>query len=626
MNKNFKSMTIWIVVCSFIFIIIQAMQVSSGNKAIPITFSKFLRNVDAGNVKSVSIKGNDITGKLKDSKRISTYNPNYQPLVDRLMASGVDINTAPPEDNTPFLHILFSWLPLLILGGIWFFMIRQVQGGGGRAMSFGRSKAKLMEKKGHITFKDVAGITEAKQDLTEIVDFLKDPGKFKRLGGKIPRGVLLVGSPGTGKTLLARAIAGEASAPFFSMSGSEFVEMFVGVGASRVRDLFEQGKKHAPCIIFIDEIDAVGRHRGIGLGGGNDEREQTLNQLLVEMDGFEENDGVIIIAATNRPDVLDPALLRPGRFDRQVVVPLPDLNGREEILKVHSSKVPLGNDVDLRVIARGTPGFSGADLSNLVNEGALLAARRGKVAVGMDELEDSKDKVMMGAERRSMMMSDDAKKLTAYHEAGHAIVGVYSEGADPIHKATIMPRGRALGMVMHLPTQDRVSKTRQELEADLAVSAGGRIAEEMIFGKEHITTGASSDIQQATKVARKMVIDWGMSNKLGFLSYASDNSRESYLGSNSGINDALSDDIKRLIDEEVKNLVDTAYKRASKILKDHKDELHALANALLERETLTGEEINKVIKGEALAEKKEKIEKPKARRKTKMPVEEGEEN
>ena len=622
-KKNVKNLTLWVIICSFIFLIIQAFQNVSMPKTENIAFSKFLKDVDDGRVQHVTMRGYEVFGRSKDSKDFYVHNPNYTPLVDRLMEHGVEIKTAPPEDNTPLLHILFSWLPLLILGGVWFFMMRQVQGGGGRAMNFGRSKAKLQEKKGAITFKDVAGISEAKQELTEVVDFLKDPGKFKRLGGKIPRGVLLVGSPGTGKTLLARAIAGEANAPFFSISGSEFVEMFVGVGASRVRDLFEQGKKNAPCIIFIDEIDAVGRHRGIGLGGGNDEREQTLNQLLVEMDGFEENDGVIIIAATNRPDVLDPALLRPGRFDRQVVVPVPDLNGREEILKVHTKKTPLGDNVDLRVIARGTPGFSGADLSNLVNEAALLAARRGKRVVGMEELEESKDKVMMGAERRSMIMSDEDKKLTAYHEAGHAIVGIYSEGSDPIHKATIMPRGRALGMVMRLPTEDQLSKTRQELEADLAVCAGGRIAEELIFGKTHVTTGASSDIEQATKIARKMIIEWGMSDKLGFLSYSSpDGEGESFLGRRISRNESLSNDVKLLIDEEIKKLVDTAYKKATKILKDHNKELHALATALLERETLSGEEIHKVINGEELEAKPVKVEeKPKTRRKTKMPTE-----
>lgn len=623
MNKNMKNLTLWIVVCTFVFIIIQAFQAMNSSKAQPIPFSTFLNKVDEGKVKSVDMRGYAITGRTDSRQQFVTYNPNYTSLIDKLMAKNVTVSAGPAEDNTTIWHLLFSWMPLIIFGAIWFFMMRQMQTGGGHAMTFGRSNAKVSAKKGKITFKDVAGITEAKQELSEVVEFLKDPGKFKRLGGKIPRGVLLVGSPGAGKTLLARAIAGEADVPFFNMSGSEFVEMFVGVGASRVRDLFEQGKKNAPCIIFIDEIDAVGRHRGIGLGGGNDEREQTLNQLLVEMDGFEENNGVIIIAATNRPDVLDPALLRPGRFDRQVVVPLPDLNGREEILRVHTRKTPLADNVDLKIIARGTPGFSGADLSNLVNEAALLAARRGKKSVNMTELEESKDKVMMGTERRSMMMSDEEKKLTAYHEAGHAIVGIYSEGSDPIHKATIMPRGRALGMVMRLPKQDKLSHTRVELEANLAVAAGGRIAEEIIFGKDKVTTGASSDIEQATKIARKMIIEWGMSDKLGFLSYAVGDNSGSFIGQSSDQNDALSDDIKMLIDKEIKSLMDKTYKNAQGIIKGHISELHLLAQALLDRETLTGDEITKVLNGEPLEQKidskgDEKLRK--IRRKTKMPT------
>lgn len=620
-KKDVKNLTLWIAVCCVIFIVVQAVQLSSRSSQIEqITFSSFLNNVRDGKVTAVELKGQEVIGRTSDSKLFSTYVPRYDGLVDDLISHNVHLTAVPVEDNTTIWHILLSWLPLIILGGVWFFVMRQAQVGGGRAMGFGRSKAKLMEKSGKITFKNVAGITEAKQELTEVVDFLKDPGKFKRLGGKIPRGVLLVGSPGTGKTLLARAIAGEACVPFFSISGSEFVEMFVGVGASRVRDLFEQGKKSAPCIIFIDEIDAVGRHRGIGLGGGNDEREQTLNQLLVEMDGFEENDGVIIIAATNRPDVLDPALLRPGRFDRQVVVPLPDLNGRTEILNVHTAKTPLNDDVDLKIIARGTPGFSGADLSNLINEAALLAARREKRTVSMAELEDAKDKVMMGAERRSMVMSDDEKKLTAYHEAGHAIVGIYCEGSDPIHKATIMPRGRALGMVMRLPTEDKLSQTRQELEANLSVAAGGRIAEELIFGKNRVTTGASSDIEQTSKIARKMIVEWGMSDKLGFLSYSDNNSKESFLGHTSGINTSLSNDLKLLIDEEVRALVDKTYKKAAKILKSHIDELHLLAGALLEHETLTGDEITRILNGESVSRKEKQNVPLKTRNKTKMPT------
>ncbi|GHT97515.1 hypothetical protein FACS1894126_1710 [Alphaproteobacteria bacterium] len=478
-------------------------------------------------------------------------------------------------------------------------------------MGFGKSKAKLLnEKATKVTFDDVAGIDEAKFELEEIVDFLKDPGKFRKLGGKIPRGVLLVGPPGTGKTLLARAIAGEANVPFFSISGSEFVEMFVGVGASRVRDMFEQGKKSAPCIIFIDEIDAVGRHRGFGFGGGNDEREQTLNQLLVEMDGFEENSGVIIISATNRPDVLDQALLRPGRFDRQVVVPAPDINGREKILRVHMKKVPLAADVDPLVLARGTPGFSGAELANLVNEAALLAARRERRVVSMNELEEAKDKVMMGAERRSMVMTEDEKKLTAYHEAGHAIVGINIPESDPIHKATIIPRGLALGMVMRLPVTDRISVSRIKLEADLSVCAGGRIAEELIFGKEKVTTGASSDIEQATRIANMMVVEWGMSDKLGFLSYNEE-----------GVNKKLSAATAKIIDDEVREIVDRTYKRAESILRNNMNALGLLAEGLLEHETLSGEDIRKIIDGEKI-QKHERIEIARNSTKLKMPTSE----
>ncbi len=538
----------------------------------------------------------------------------------KLLAKNVKVSAAPNNENSSLLQLFLSWLPLLIFGAIWFFALRQMQSGGNKALGFGKSKAKLLtEKNGKITFEDVAGIDEAKDELEEIVDFLKDPNKFRRLGGKIPRGVLLVGPPGTGKTLLARAIAGEANVPFFSISGSEFVEMFVGVGASRVRDMFDQGKKNAPCIIFIDEIDAVGRHRGFGLGGGNDEREQTLNQLLVEMDGFEENNGVIVISATNRPDVLDPALLRPGRFDRQVVVPAPDINGREKILRVHLKKVPLSTDVDPLVIARGTPGFSGADLANLVNEAALLAARKGKRVVGMDELEESKDKVMMGTERRSMVMTENERKLTAYHEAGHAIVALNIPESDPIHKATIIPRGRALGMVMRLPENDRISVSRVKLEADLSVAAGGRLAEEMIFGHDKVTTGASADIEQATRIARMMVLEWGMSDKLGFLSYAGDGAQEVFLGHSTTASKNLSYETAKVIDEEIRVIVDRTYARAQKILEANKDALELLAQGLLEHETLTGDEIKKIIGGQKLVKRKKETIIPTSK-KSKMPT------
>ncbi|MDR1333727.1 MAG: ATP-dependent zinc metalloprotease FtsH [Holosporaceae bacterium] len=618
MSKNYKNLSILVVVMCFVFLLFQAFN-SSRENITNVIYSNFLTDVDNGKVAAVVIRGSAIDGTTVDGRVFSTYSPNDPDLLKKLLDKNIQVMAGPHEERSTLLQLFLSWLPLLILGAIWFFALRQMQMGGNKAMGFGKSKARLLnEKTGKITFDDVAGIDEAKSELEEIVDFLKDPHKFRRLGGKIPKGVLLVGSPGTGKTLLARAIAGEAGVPFFSISGSEFVEMFVGVGASRVRDMFEQGKKSAPCIIFVDEIDAVGRHRGIGVGGGHEEREQTLNQLLVEMDGFEENCGVIIIAATNRPDVLDPALLRPGRFDRQVIVPIPDLNGRDKILRVHLKKLPLSPDVDPLVLARGTPGFSGADLANLVNEAALLAARRGKRIVCMDELDDAKDKVMMGAERRSMVMTEEEKKLTAYHEAGHAIVALNISESDPIHKATIIPRGRALGMVMRLPEQDRVSVSRVKLEADISVAAGGRIAEEMIFGHEKITAGAASDINQATKIAQWMVLECGMSEKLGFLSYAEDNSYESFLGHSTTTGKNISSSTAKTIDDEIRAIVDRNYERAKEILENNREELKLLAQGLLEHETLSGEDIKKIVEGQKL-EKQKKIGVVKVSHKSKMP-------
>ncbi len=524
--------------------------------------------------------------------------------MQRLTDKGVRV-IAKPEDSdvNPLLHYLLSWFPMLLLIGVWVFFMRQMQAGGGRAMGFGKSRARMLtEKQGRVTFDDVAGIDEAKGELQEIVEFLKDPQKFQRLGGKIPKGVLLVGPPGTGKTLLARAIAGEANVPFFTISGSDFVEMFVGVGASRVRDMFEQGKKNAPCIIFIDEIDAVGRHRGAGLGGGNDEREQTLNQMLVEMDGFESNEGVILIAATNRPDVLDPALLRPGRFDRQVVVPNPDVNGREKILRVHMRKVPLASDVDPKVIARGTPGFSGADLANLVNEAALLAARMGKRVVAMAEFEAAKDKVMMGTERRSLVMSEAEKRMTAYHEGGHALCAMHEPECDPVHKATIIPRGRALGLVMSLPEGDRYSKSKSKLLAELTMAMGGRAAEEIIFGPDKVSNGAAGDIKMATDQARRMITEWGMSDKLGMIAYG-DNSQEVFLGHSVTQNKNVSEATAREIDSEIKDIIDRAYAKARRLLTENVEELHRLARGLLEHETLTGDEIRTVLRGEPVIRK-----------------------
>ena len=595
---NVKNLIMWVIIVLLSVGLFNMFQdpnkISSQKDTLP--FSNFLNEVDAGRVVEVQIQGNNISGVLANGKNFKTYSPNYPELVEKLSSKGVSILAAPQEDKMPsLLGILLSWFPMLLLIGVWIFFMRQMQGGKGGAMGFGRSKAKLLnEAQGKVTFNDVAGVEEAKEEVEEIVEFLKDPKKFSRLGGKIPKGALLIGPPGTGKTLLAKAIAGEANVPFFSISGSDFVEMFVGVGASRVRDMFEQGKKHSPCIIFIDEIDAVGRSRGAGLGGGNDEREQTLNQLLVEMDGFDTNEGIILIAATNRPDVLDPALLRPGRFDRQVVVGNPDIIGREAILKVHIKKISTGPDVKLRTVARGTPGFSGADLANLINESALLAARKNKRVVTMSDIEEAKDKVMMGAERRSMVMSEDEKRLTAYHEGGHAIVALNEQASDPIHKATIIPRGRALGMVMRLPERDQLSVTREKMHADIAVAMGGRIAEEIIFGHDKVTSGASSDIDMVTKMAKNMVTKYGMSTELGTIAYG-ENEEEVFLGRSVTKQQNMSEETAKKIDAEVKKIVDKGYERARKVLTEKIDDLHKIAKALLIYETLSGDEIRDLI-------------------------------
>ena len=595
---NIKNLIMWVIIVLLsvgLFNMFQDPNKINSEKN-NLAFSNFLNEVEAGRVVEVQIQGNNINGMLADGSSFKTYSPNYPELVEKLSSNGVSIVASPQEDKMPsLLGILLSWFPMLLLIGVWIFFMRQMQGGKGGAMGFGRSKAKLLnEAQGKVTFNDVAGVEEAKEEVEEIVEFLKDPKKFSRLGGKIPKGALLIGPPGTGKTLLAKAIAGEANVPFFSISGSDFVEMFVGVGASRVRDMFEQGKKHSPCIIFIDEIDAVGRSRGAGLGGGNDEREQTLNQLLVEMDGFDTNEGIILIAATNRPDVLDPALLRPGRFDRQVVVGNPDIIGREQILKVHVKKINTGPDVKLRTIARGTPGFSGADLANLINESALLAARKNKRVVTMSDIEEAKDKVMMGAERRSMVMSEDEKKLTAYHEGGHAIVALNEEASDPIHKATIIPRGRALGMVMRLPERDQLSVTREKMHADIAVAMGGRIAEEIIFGHDKVTSGASSDIEMVTKMAKNMVTKYGMTTELGTIAYG-ENEEEVFLGRSVTKQQNMSEETAKKIDAEVKKIVDKGYERAKKVLNEKIDDLHKIAKALLIYETLSGDEIRDLI-------------------------------
>ncbi len=597
MNKN---LVLWIVIGFIVLVTLNMANEAQRRSAlgdVEISYSEFIDVAKAGRVEEVVIKGDNLQGKYKgDEGSFISKVPPAENIVERLEGTNVKIKAADPEPpKIRLVDIFFTVLPILLLIAFWFFIMRQMGGkGGGGAMGFGRSRAKMLNEDGgkKVTFVDVAGIDEAKQELEEIVDFLKDPQKFQRLGGKIPRGALLVGSPGTGKTLIARAVAGEAGVPFFTISGSDFVEMFVGVGASRVRDMFEQGKKNAPCIIFIDEIDAVGRHRGAGHGGGNDEREQTLNQLLVEMDGFEGNEGVIILAATNRPDVLDPALLRPGRFDRQINVPLPDVKGREAILNVHMKKVPLANNVDASVLARGTPGFSGAELANLINEAALMAARKNKRVVGMDDLEEAKDKVMMGAERRSMAMSEEEKKLTAYHEAGHALVTVNEPESDPIHKATIVPRGRALGMVMRLPEGDRYSYSLAKMKANLSVGMGGRVAEELIFGKEFVTNGASGDIQQVSSMARSMVVEWGLSDKVGMINYADD--PVSYKDRK------ISPETSALIESEVRRFVDEGYEKAKKILTENIDDLHIIAKALLEYELLSGDEIKALLRGEPI--------------------------
>ncbi|MGQ0665383.1 MAG: ATP-dependent zinc metalloprotease FtsH [Pseudomonadota bacterium] len=600
MNNFGKNLALWVIIGLVLIALFNLFQGSSSRGPMTsLAYSDFLAAVDRGQVTDVTIQGNTMRGHFNDGRGFSTYAPNDANVVTKLTSQNVRVSAAPIDESMhPLLSILASWFPFLVLIGVWIFFMRQMQSGGGRAMGFGKSRARLLtEKVGRVTFDDVAGIDEAKQELEEVVEFLRDPQKFQRLGGKIPKGVLLVGPPGTGKTLLARAIAGEANVPFFTISGSDFVEMFVGVGASRVRDMFDQGKKNAPCIIFIDEIDAVGRHRGAGLGGGNDEREQTLNQLLVEMDGFETNEGVILIAATNRPDVLDPALLRPGRFDRQVVVHNPDIVGREKILKVHMRKVPLAPDVDAKVIARGTPGFSGADLANLVNEAALLAARRGKRMVTMSELDDAKDKVMMGTERRSMVMTEKEKELTAYHEAGHALVGLFVPQHDPLHKVTIIPRGRALGLPMRLPERDRYGFSKLELESKLAMMFGGRVAEEIVFGPENVTTGAGNDIQQATAWARRMVTEFGMSDKLGPIRYSA-NEQEIFLGHSVTQTQNVSEATAQVIDEEIRRIIEAAETTARRILTEHLDDLRKVANALLEYETLTGEEVKALLRGE----------------------------
>ncbi len=599
MNDMAKNMLLWIIIAVVLMMVFRNFGVEGYSSK--VDYSQFLTDVKTGKVESLVFDGSSLSGKYTDGENFVTYSPetNNSPLIGLLEENRVKFGSIEPDKNSFWAHALISWFPILLLLGIWIYFMRQMQGGGGGrgALSFGKSRARLLnEDQVKITFSDVAGVEEAKEEVAELVEFLRDPGKFQKLGGKIPSGVLMVGSPGTGKTLLAKAIAGEAKVPFFTISGSDFVEMFVGVGASRVRDMFEQAKKHAPCIIFIDEIDAVGRHRGAGLGGGHDEREQTLNQLLVEMDGFEGNEGVIVIAATNRPDVLDPALLRPGRFDRQVVVPLPDIRGREQILKVHMRKVAVADDIKPNIIARGTPGFSGADLANLINEAALFAARGNKKLVDMDDFERAKDKIMMGAERRSMVMNEEEKKLTAYHEAGHAIVGRSIPGHDPVYKVSIIPRGRALGVTMFLPEEDRLSYSKSFLDAQLCSLYGGRIAEELIFGKDAVTTGASNDIERATQLARNMVSKWGLSEKMGPLAY-SENEGEVFLGHSVTQHSSISGHTQKDIDEEIRNIINVSYERSEAILKDNIEKLHLMADALMKYETIDTDQITDIMEG-----------------------------
>ncbi|MBO8085473.1 ATP-dependent zinc metalloprotease FtsH [Marichromatium gracile] len=593
-----KNILLWVVIAIVLMSVFNNFTTTQSTSS-KLDYSTFIEQVKQGDVKEVTIQGRQIEGLTASGQRFTTFSPGDDGLVGDLLNNDVVIKAAPPEQQSVLMQVLINWFPLLILVGLWIFFLRQMQGGGGGrgAMSFGKSRARMLsEDQIKVTFQDVAGAEEAKEEVVEMVDFLRDPGKFQKLGGKIPKGVLMVGPPGTGKTLLARAIAGEARVPFFTISGSDFVEMFVGVGASRVRDMFEQAKKHAPCIIFIDEIDAVGRHRGAGLGGGHDEREQTLNQLLVEMDGFEGTEGVIVIAATNRPDVLDPALLRPGRFDRQVVVPLPDVRGREQILKVHMRKIPAAEDVQASVLARGTPGFSGADLANLVNEAALFAARRNKKLVDMDDMEQAKDKIMMGAERRSMVMTEDEKRLTAYHESGHAIVGRLVPDHDPVHKVSIIPRGRALGVTLFLPEDDRFSYSRQRLESSISSLFGGRVAEELVFGTESVTTGAQNDIQRATEIARNMVTKWGLSDRLGPLTYGEDE-QEVFLGHSVTQHKNVSDETSHLIDEEIRDVIERNYARAREILETHRDKLEAMTAALMKFETIDSGQIDDIMSG-----------------------------
>jgi len=594
-----KNIVLWVIIAMVLMSVFNNFGPQKAEQG-EIDYSTFISNIKNGAVSAVDIQGRTIKGTLTDNSEFTTYSPDYDPgLMGDLIDNGVNIKAKPPEQSSLLMQIFISWFPMLLLIGVWIFFMRQMQGGGGgkNPMSFGKSKAKMLnEDQVKVTFKDVAGVEEAKEEVGELVEFLREPSKFQKLGGKIPRGILMVGSPGTGKTLLAKAIAGEAKVPFFTISGSDFVEMFVGVGASRVRDMFDQAKKHAPCIIFIDEIDAVGRHRGAGVGGGNDEREQTLNQLLVEMDGFEGNEGVIVIAATNRPDVLDPALLRPGRFDRQVIVPLPDIRGREQILNVHLGKVPAADNVKSALIARGTPGFSGADLANLVNEAALFAAKANKRLVEMEDLEKAKDKIMMGAERRSMVMNEKEKEMTAYHEAGHAIVGRIVPNHDPVYKVSIIPRGRALGVTMFLPEEDKYSNSKQQLESQISTLYGGRIAEELIYGADAVTTGASNDIQRATEIAHNMVTKWGLSDNMGPMSYGEDEG-EVFLGRSVTQHKAVSDLTAKKIDEDVRTLINRNYKRAEDILNEHNDKLHAMTKLLMKYETIDSDQIDAIMEG-----------------------------